>query len=418
MSFSVSCAGCGLEYSGRRPFAQPRERARARASSRCSGRSAAGCARRARSLERADYERSSLGDYLDERGYSQRFRRHFLVPLTSALWSTAPGRALEFPAAYAIRFFDNHGMLGLRPLPLAHGRRGGSRTLRRRDRASGSARACTSALGVRVAAARRPTASSCAPTTARCARFDRVVVATHADQALALLEDPSDDERARARRLRLHDERRRAAHRRVVPAARAAPRARPGTTASATTAAPTITYYLNRLQRLEADARLLRDAERATSPTSTCIARFAYDASALHARRRSRAQRELPRALRRRAAPGTRARTSATASTRTGSRRACARPRRSGSRGEVGALRGHADARAAHAARGTSSATRSRTWLLDLDELPELERRLRLFSHNARNVVTLPRRRPLRRRPPLKDAVLALAERPDRSSAC
>src|SRR5947209_11382594 len=37
--------------------------------------------------------------------------RSFLVPLTSALWSTAPGRALEFPAAYAIRFFDNHGML-------------------------------------------------------------------------------------------------------------------------------------------------------------------------------------------------------------------------------------------------------------------------------------------------------------------
>ena len=49
------------------------------------------------------------------------------MPLTSALWSTAPGRSLDFPAAYAIRFFDNHGMLGFgrfRWLAVA----GGSRT--------------------------------------------------------------------------------------------------------------------------------------------------------------------------------------------------------------------------------------------------------------------------------------------------
>ena len=65
-----------------------------------------------RTRARPATSRSRSPDYLDEHGYSQRFRRHFLVPLTSALWSTAPGRALEFPAAYAIRFFDNHGMLG------------------------------------------------------------------------------------------------------------------------------------------------------------------------------------------------------------------------------------------------------------------------------------------------------------------
>ena len=111
MSFSVSCDDCGLEYSGRRPFAQARNAASPRFHAllweigrwlRTAG----------RSLDEADYETASLGDYLDARGYSRRFRSHFLVPLTAALWSTAPGRALEFPAAYAIRFFDNHGMLG------------------------------------------------------------------------------------------------------------------------------------------------------------------------------------------------------------------------------------------------------------------------------------------------------------------
>src|SRR6476646_698650 len=111
MSFSVSCDGCGLEYSGRRPLAQPRNAASARFMGLVweIGR----WLRTARrSLDEADYERHSLGAYLDEHRYSQRFRRHFLVPLTSALWSTAPERALEFPAAYAIRFFANHGMLG------------------------------------------------------------------------------------------------------------------------------------------------------------------------------------------------------------------------------------------------------------------------------------------------------------------
>src|SRR5438105_5260034 len=110
MSFSVSC-GCGLEYSGKRPFAQPQRLADPRFHGLLweIGR----WLRTARSsLELLDCEGWSLGRYLEERRFSARFRRHFLVPLTAALWSTAPGRALEFPAAYAIRFFENHGMLG------------------------------------------------------------------------------------------------------------------------------------------------------------------------------------------------------------------------------------------------------------------------------------------------------------------
>ena len=106
MSFSVSCSGCGLEYSGRRPFAQPANAARPDFLSLLWE-----IGRWLRTASPED-DSQSLAEYLDEEHYSQRFRRHFLVPLTSALWSTAPGRALEFPAAYAVRFFANHGMLG------------------------------------------------------------------------------------------------------------------------------------------------------------------------------------------------------------------------------------------------------------------------------------------------------------------
>ncbi len=191
MSFSVSCNCCGLEYSGKRPFAQRRNLASPRFGSLLweIGR----WLRTARhTLDERDYESHSLGAYLDERGYSDRFRRHFLVPLTSALWSTAPGRALEFPAASAIRFFDNHGMLGF-------GRfswrtvTGGSDTY---VQALAQRLGPRLRLGLGVRSLRRD-ADGVELTTddGERRRFDHVVVAAHADQALALLEDASEDER-------------------------------------------------------------------------------------------------------------------------------------------------------------------------------------------------------------------------------
>lgn len=191
MSFSVACRACGLEYSGRRPFAQPRNLVRPRFHGLLVEigrwlRTARG------SLEESDYEAHTLGRYLSERGYSHRFRSHFIVPLTSALWSTAPGRALDFPAAYAIRFFDNHGMLGF-------GRfrwrtvRGGSRRYvdRIAERLRGGLHV---GLGVR-SLVRRPDGVTLLTDDGSTRHFDKVVVATHSDQALRLLADPSSEER-------------------------------------------------------------------------------------------------------------------------------------------------------------------------------------------------------------------------------
>ena len=88
MSFSVACP-CGLEYSGRRPFAQPRRAADPRFLGLL-GEIGRWLTTAKRSLGDLD-ESWSLGRYIDERRFSPRFRRHFLVPLTAALWSTAPG---------------------------------------------------------------------------------------------------------------------------------------------------------------------------------------------------------------------------------------------------------------------------------------------------------------------------------------
>ena len=193
MSFSVSCGELRARVLGPAAVRAAAERGepalpRAPVGDRALAADGAGVARRGATTRRPRSATTSTSA-----GYSRPLPAHFLVPLTAALWSTAPGRALEFPAAYAIRFFDNHGMLGF-------GRfrwrtvTGGSRRLRVGDRGAARAAGCGSARRCARCGARR-TASSCAPTTADRAASTRWCVATHADQALALLEDPSEDER-------------------------------------------------------------------------------------------------------------------------------------------------------------------------------------------------------------------------------
>jgi predicted NAD/FAD-binding protein len=276
MSFSVGCAPCRLEYSGRRPFAQRRNLARPRHVGLLA--EIARWLRTARrSLEERDFENHTLGRYVEDRRFSVAFRDHFLVPLTSALWSTAPGRALDFPAAYAIRFFDNHGMLGFGRLGWK-AVRGGSRTYvdELLGRLDGRVR-----VGLGVRALRRDLAGVELLTDdgAR-RRFDKVVVAAHADQALGLLADPSDAERrilgsfAYSRNEAvLHTDAR------LLPRE---PRARASwnfhlASCSGGDAPATITYSLNRLQRLEEDAEYCVTLNRTDVDPARVITRATFD---------------------------------------------------------------------------------------------------------------------------------------------
>ncbi|HZD87583.1 MAG TPA: FAD-dependent oxidoreductase [Gaiellaceae bacterium] len=282
MSFSVTCSGCGLEYSGRRPFAQPGNAVRPAYLTLLWE-----IGRWLRTARPED-ESQSLGDYLDEHRYSQRFRSHFLVPLTSALWSTAPGRALEFPAASAIRFFANHGMLGL-------GR------FRWRTVTGGSRRyvdAIAARLGDRlrlgedVRSVRRSPDGVEVRVADRVERFDHVVVATHADQALALLEDPTADERRilggfayTTNQAILHSD---GSFLPRTPRARASWNYRLGDQGR-----PTITYHLNRLQGLEAERDYCVTLNEDVAGEHV-LERFTYE-HPLYTVETQRAQGELPR---------------------------------------------------------------------------------------------------------------------------
>lgn len=133
----------------------------------------------------------SVADFVREEGYSADFRDHFLVPLTSAIRSTAPGDAARFPMDDALRFFDAHNLLGFR----RHTWRtivGGSRMY---VRAALQPLGDHVHLGCGVRALRREGAGVVLETDdGRERPFDAAVVATHSDHALAMLADPTPDE--------------------------------------------------------------------------------------------------------------------------------------------------------------------------------------------------------------------------------
>ena len=270
MSFAVSLDGGRLEYSGanlRGLFAQPRNLASPRFASML-----ADLLRFYRNAPRdlATMGEESLDAYLDAHRYGAAFRDDHLYPMAAAIWSTPAAEVGRYPVAAFVRFCANHGLLQLADRPVWRTVTGGSRryVARLRDDFSGPVVA-----GVPVRAVTRGAQGvhvTDASGTVR--RFDHVVIATHADQALALLDGPTARERDLLGAFRysrneavLH------ADARLMPRRRAAWAAWNYLADRRADPKLCVTYWMNALQDLPADRPLFVTLNPAEAPDEASV---------------------------------------------------------------------------------------------------------------------------------------------------
>jgi predicted NAD/FAD-binding protein len=135
---------------------------------------------------------TTLNEHLCAAKYGAAFRDDHLYPMAAAIWSTPAAEIGNYPAASFIRFCDNHGLLRLTSRPIWRTVVGGSRAYVERLTES-FADQITVGHGVRCVR-RVPDAVEITDESGRTEQFDHVVIATHADQALRMLTDPSPQE--------------------------------------------------------------------------------------------------------------------------------------------------------------------------------------------------------------------------------
>ena len=254
MSFAVSLAGGKQEYSGsglNGLFAQKRNLLRPRFWVMLS--------ELLRFYREAPADLAALGDesldaYLDRRGYGQPFRVDHLYPMAAAIWSSPASDMRDYPAASFIAFCRNHNLLQTGRRPPWHTVNGGSRSYVAALLADfhGTVR-----LGTPVESITRHAAGVTIASAAGEQHFDHVVIAAHADQALALLADPDARERELLGKFRyssnetvLHSDPRLMPQRRKVWSAW-------NFLAGSDAKAPAVTYWMNRLQHLETQVPML-----------------------------------------------------------------------------------------------------------------------------------------------------------------
>jgi uncharacterized protein len=190
MSWSLRCERCDLEYAGNPggTVAQPR---------RLADPTYLGMVRDIfrfnrlgrRLVDDPRVGQMPLGRFLDLAGFGHGFREHYLLPMAAAIWSSGTQVVDRFPLHTLLRFLSNHGLLGITTHHPWRTVVGGTSSYIPKLTAPFADR--IHAGDAVVAVARERDGTTLRTRSGSTHRFDAVVIATHADEALGLLEDPS-----------------------------------------------------------------------------------------------------------------------------------------------------------------------------------------------------------------------------------
>ncbi len=137
-------------------------------------------------LKKPEETTLTLAQYVEERGYGQDFLHWYLSPMAAAVWSSPPEKIEDFPAITLMRFWHNHGFLGLDTQHPWRTVVGGSKEYVKKITAPYADRIKKGDPVVAISAENEITLTSGARQ-----KFDRIISAAHGDQALALLSDPT-----------------------------------------------------------------------------------------------------------------------------------------------------------------------------------------------------------------------------------
>jgi predicted NAD/FAD-binding protein len=140
------------------------------------------------SLDDESLEKMSLDEFVRRHRLGDDFLRLYLVPMSASIWSITPGGALDFPAATLVRFFHNHGFLGVTTHHPWFTVDGGSREYVKRMLADLPRTHASSPVASVEASADQATVRT---KDGAAHTFDRVILAAHADESLALLQSPT-----------------------------------------------------------------------------------------------------------------------------------------------------------------------------------------------------------------------------------
>lgn len=148
-------------------------------------------------LDASAEEGLTIGDLMIKLNLSEYFRNHYLLPFSGAIWSTPKEKIMDFPAKAMMQFFDNHALLQSTGQHQWYTVQGGSKSYVDRLGADMFARGVDMRLGAGVDAVRRtPLGVEIKTNGADWEMFDEVVFATHSDDTLRMLADPTASETA------------------------------------------------------------------------------------------------------------------------------------------------------------------------------------------------------------------------------